>query len=87
MMHAVYVAAAVGEKARLWTKQCQAVKKSNPLLFPLLSYVWLKASVSQLVENSVNRKFHNNLMFRVDLKTFLGLAMPNQYCLTVDKEM
>jgi len=25
-------------------------------------------------------------VFRVDLKTFLGLAMPNQYCPTVEKE-
>jgi len=27
----------------------------NPIALPLLSYAWLKASVSQLVENSVNR--------------------------------
>jgi len=38
--------------------------------------------VSQSVEKSVNKKFlklHSNLMqrFRVNLKTFLGLALPN----------
>ena len=39
-------------------------------------------SDSQSVENLLNKKFlkfHSNLMqlFRVDLKTFLGLDMPN----------
>ena len=35
------------------------------------------------------KKFHINLTegFMVDLKTILGLAMPNQYCLHVTKEM
>ena len=47
-----FVAAAIGKKACLVTKQHRAVKKSSPWLFPLLSYAWLKESVSQLVENS-----------------------------------
>ena len=44
-------------------------------------------SVSQSVVNRKILKFYNNLMqqFRVDLKTFLGLAMPNQSCLDVTK--
>ena len=46
--------------------------------------------ISQSVEKSVKFfffKFHNNFMqrFRVDLKTFLGLAMPNQCCRAVTK--
>ena len=42
-------------------------------------------SVSQLVEYYV--KFHINLVegFMVDLKTFLGLAMPNQFCIDATK--
>jgi len=36
----------VGKKAHLGTKQYQAVKKSSPKPFALLSYAWLKASVS-----------------------------------------
>jgi len=41
-------------------------------------------SVSQY-KNQLNTKFlkfHNYLMegFRIDVKTFLGLALPNQYC-------
>jgi len=51
----------------------------------------ISQSVSQQ-KNLLNRKFlkfHNNLMqwLRVDLKTFLGLAMPNQYSQTVRKQM
>jgi len=45
--------------------------------------------VSQVVSQSVEKyvKFYNNLMqrFRVDLKIFLGLAMPNLYCHVVTK--
>jgi len=46
--------------------------------------------VGQSVENLLNKKifkFHSNLMqrFRVDLKTFLGLAMPSQCCHAVKK--
>ena len=49
-------------------------------------------SVSQSAEKCVEweiLKFHNNLMqrFRVDPKTFLGLAMPNQYSQTVKKQI
>ena len=52
----------------------------------------LKASVSQSVENllySKFLKFQSNLMqrVRVDLKTFLGLVMPNQCCHVVTKLM
>ena len=52
----------------------------------------ISQSDSQLVEKSVKRKFlkfHNNLIqrFRVDLKTFLGLAIPNQCYYAVTKLM
>jgi len=50
-------------------------------------YASLKASGSLLVSQKIplNRKFLkfcSNLLkaFRVDLKTFLGLVLPNQYC-------
>ena len=54
--------------------------------------VWFhfnKVQISQLVEIQPKReifKIRNNFLkvFRVDLKTFLGLAMPNQYCQAVD---
>ena len=47
-------------------------------------------SVSQSVEILLNKKnlnFHINLAegFMIDLKTFLGLGMPNQSCLDVTK--
>ena len=52
----------------------------------------IREGVSQSAENLLNRKFlkfHNNLMqrFRVDLKTFLCLAMPNQCSQTVRKQI
>jgi len=58
-----------------------------------VTLVWRHYSVSQSVsqqKNLLNRNFlklHNNLMqwFRVDLKTFLHLAMPNQCSQTVRK--
>ena len=53
-----------------------------------LQLLWLvKRHISTLisVEEYKILKFHNYLMegFRIDLKTFLGLAMPNQCCPTV----
>ena len=39
--------------------------------------------ISQSVKNSVNKNFLNFIKF--DGKTFLGLAMPNQYCLSIKK--
>ena len=52
------------------------------------SYASLKALVSQSVSQSVSQQ-KNLLMqrFRVDLKTLLGLAMPNQYSQTVRKQI
>ena len=56
------------------------------------SYACLKTLVSKSVsqKNALNTKFlkfHNYLMegFKIDLKTFLGLAMPNQYSQSVRK--
>ena len=39
-------------------------------------------SVRQTIENSVKQEFHMTFVedFMVDLKIFLGLAMPNQSC-------
>jgi len=57
-----------------------------------VTLVWRHQIVSQSDSQAVSQqknlfnkkflKFHSNLMqrFRVDLKTFLGLAMPNQCC-------
>ena len=52
--------------------------KSN---FALVSVSHLVSQQKNLL-NKIYLKFHSNLMqrFRVDLETFLGLAMPNQYC-------
>ena len=43
--------------------------------------------LAQARPNKKFLKFHNNLMkrFRVDLKTFLGLAISNQCCHAVTK--
>jgi len=56
-----------------------------------VTLVWRHQSVSQQ-KNLLNwkfLKFHNNLIqrFRVNLKTSLGLAMPNQYSQTVRKQI
>ena len=50
-------------------------------------YQLVNQSLSQSEENSVKKflKVHINLVeeFMVDLKTFLSVAMPHQYCLGV----
>jgi len=53
----------------------------------LLNYVWLKASLSQLVSQLNNFFFKFITLCWKDLKTFLGLAMPNQCCQPVEKKM
>jgi len=61
----------------VWRHQSDSQSKKNINQKKLLNLLNLFS-----VEKSVNRKFqfHSNLMqsFRVDLKTFMGLAMPNQ---------
>ena len=51
----------------------------------------LSQSVTLSVENSAQYfcKFCSNLLkvFRVDLKAWLGLVLPNQYCLIVVREI
>ena len=57
---------------------------------------YLQEKTVQVINNTalstspLNRnflKFHSNLLkgLRIDLETFLGLAMPNQYCQTIFK--
>ena len=60
----------------------------KPVALSTSSYIWLEASGSQLLENSAKLKFYRNLLegFGVDLKTYFGLVMPNQYCQAVMKE-
>ena len=63
----------------------------HPVALAIIELRLSEGIVSQSVENSVKLKkkfkFHINLVegFMVDLKTLLGLAMPNQYCLQVSK--
>ena len=66
--------------------------KNRSLSFSCLR---LSEAISYSVSQSVTRKFHlivikfhSNLLkaFRVDLKAFLGLVLPNQYCLIVIRE-
>ena len=47
----------------------------------------LSEGISQIVSQLVELKFHSNLMqrFRVYLKAFLGLTIPNQCCHAVTK--
>jgi len=63
----------------------ETIHQVFPHQFPSMWY----QLISQSVENSEIFKFHNNLLegLRVDQKTFLGLAMPNQYRQTVEKKM
>ena len=68
---------------------------ATPMVAIAIIELRLSEGISQSVsqqKNLLNRKFlkfHNNLVqwFRVDLKTFLGLAMPNQYSQTVRKQI
>jgi len=57
-----------------------------------LALAVLELCLSESISKSVSKKskflkFHNYLMerFRIDLKTFLGLAMPNQCSQTLRK--
>ena len=68
----------VGEQAHLRTKQWGSGKKLG--LWPL-SYACLKVSGSQ------SDSQYKILLIRVDLKTFLGLAMPNQYCPAITEKI
>ena len=54
----------VGEKAHLRTKLRQTVKKSSLQVYPLSSYAWLKAPVSQnkILLNRKILKFHRFLV-------------------------
>ena len=74
----------------------EEIKPVAIAIIELRSSEGISRSVGQSVsqqKNLLNRKFlikfHNNLMqqFRVDLKTFLGLAMPNQCSQTVRKQI
>ena len=68
-----------------WNNQARSLSRYQ------VTFVWRHQSVSQSVENSLNNffeKFRSNLLkaFWVDLKTCLGLVLPNQYCLIVNRE-
>ena len=57
------------------------VTSSNEEVKPVaLPIAELRLAVSPLVENSVKQGIHNNLLEGFRQKTFLGLAIPNQYC-------
>ena len=66
----------------------------KPVAIAIIELRLSESIISQSISLSISQqknvkflKFHNNLMqqFRVDLKTFLGLAMPNQYSQSVSK--
>jgi len=68
MMH---IAAVVGKKAHLRAEN-EEIKFITPL-----SYTWMKASVSQLVENSgILKKIHSKGL-GLHFKTLLSLTMHN----------
>ena len=74
------------DEAMLNSEEMKSVAKA---IIELCLSEGISQSVSQQ-KNLLNKKFkkfHNNLMqrFRVDLKTFLGLAMPNQ-CSQTDRK-
>ena len=81
------VAAVVGKKAHIGMKQCLLECVALAFLELFLSED-ISKQVSQRVSQQKNPsnmkflKFHNYWMkgFRIDLKTFLDLDMPKQYC-------
>ena len=66
-----------------------AATSNSKKIVRTLNHCWVTlAWRDQLVSQSLNRKFHcikafSNFLktFLVDLKAFLGLVLPNQYCL------
>ena len=62
----------------------------KPIALAVIKLCLFEGISSHSVYKLLNKeilKFHSNLMqsFKVDLKTFLGLAMPNKYCHAVTK--
>ena len=81
-------------KGTCWPKATLNSEKIKPVALAVIK-LHLSEGISQLlsqsVENSLNNffeKFRSNLLkaFWVDLKTCLGLVLPNQYCLIVNRE-
>ena len=71
------------------TLNSEEIKPVSPSIVELCFAEGIRQSVSQIVEIQLNRKFQNFVTTRwkgLGL-AFLGLAMPSQYCQTVEKEM
>ena len=80
---------AICQNARVRLKRCRTVKKIKPVALTIIE-LCLSEGISQLVTQSVSKKFHlkkfcSNLLkaFRVDLKGLFGLSFT---CLIVVRE-
>ena len=71
-----------------WDKATLNSEEIKPIALVVIE-LCLSEGISQSVKKLLNKKFkfHSYLMqrFTVDLKAFLGLAMPNQCCHAVRK--
>ena len=79
-----------GVSEKKWDTREEATSNSEEIKPVALTKVELRLAegISQSVSRKLNTKFlnlHRSLLeeFRVCLKTFLGLAMSNQYCQAV----
>jgi len=71
-----------------WSDIEQRRNQAHSLSGYWVTLVWRHQIVSQSVQSvgwSVSQSVEKMQRFRVDLKTFLGLAMPNQYCHAITK--
>ena len=73
------------------TSNSEKIKPISLAIIELCLSEGISQSVTLSVENSIKYiflKFRSNLLkaFRVDLKTCLGIVLPNQYCLIVVME-
>ena len=91
-MHCMYCGMPKGTSRTEATSNSEKIK---PVALAVIKLHLSAEGISQWITQSVSRKFHlilkfcSNLLkaFRVNLKTNLGLVLPNQYCLIVVREV
>ena len=83
-MHVISWKRRISDEAKLLSEKIKPVAIA---IIELRLSEGISQSDNQSEENKIFKKLHSNLVqrFRVDLNTFLGLAVPNQYCPAVKK--
>jgi len=81
----VYFMNSGASKGTSWAKATSSSEKIKPVSFAIVELRWSEG-IMQAGRQAVSRKFHSikfcsNFLkvFRIDLKSFLGLVLPNQY--------